>query len=167
MGGPYIWEQDIDELTEAWSYIPPYRTYLEIGACFGGTMATLGWFAELWRVAVDLPKQDPRKRKAMSETFIEVCAGMDELTKIEGDSTDPMIVKEAGGQYDLVFIDGGHSYEVVKKDWLNYGPMGKVVMFHDTHNQSGKCLGVKQLFEEIEDKVKIEIIGKYGIGIVV
>jgi hypothetical protein len=164
MGGPYIWDQDIDELTEAWSYIPPYRTYLEIGACFGGTMATLGWFAD-YRVAVDLPKQDPRKREAMSKTMDEMLEGMDYM-KIEGDSTDPMIVDKADDRYDLVFIDGGHHYETVKKDWENYGPMAGIVMFHDTHNQSGKCLGVKRLFEEITDQVKIEVVGKYGIGIV-
>ena len=34
--------------------------------------------------------------------------------------------------FDLVIIDGDHAYDSVQADWGHYGPMGKIVMFHDS-----------------------------------
>lgn len=39
---------------------------------------------------------------------------------IKGLSTDPEVIKEADIGYRIVYIDGGHSYEVAKADILNY-----------------------------------------------
>lgn len=46
---------------------------------------------------------------------------------IKGLSTDDLIIKMAKihGPYDMVYIDGGHAYEVVKSDLKYYPPMVK------------------------------------------
>ena len=71
-----------------------------------------------------------------------------DITYIHGNSYAGAVVKQAErlGPYDLVFIDGGHHYEEVKSDWLNYGPMGKIVAFHDIVS----CSGVATLWGEIK-----------------
>ena len=47
---------------------------------------------------------------------------------IKGLSTDPDIIDKAGklGTYDIIYIDGGHEYEVAKADIINYSPMVKL-----------------------------------------
>lgn len=44
---------------------------------------------------------------------------------IKGLSTDEGVIRIARGQYNMVYIDGGHEYEVVKQDIANYAPMVK------------------------------------------
>ena len=35
------------------------------------------------------------------------------------------------GPFDAVFIDANHNLPYVKADWDNYGPMARLVAFHD------------------------------------
>lgn len=46
---------------------------------------------------------------------------------IKGLSNDQLVIKEAFGNsdYDIVYIDGGHSYDIVKQDLFNYPHMVK------------------------------------------
>ena len=67
--------------------------------------------------------------------------------------------------YDFVFIDGDHSAEGVRADWNDYGPMGRVVGFHDIADEV-----VGTLWREIKSafpKTKEVINSNKGIGIVV
>ncbi|WP_019616970.1 class I SAM-dependent methyltransferase [Psychromonas ossibalaenae] len=53
----------------------------------------------------------------------------------------------AGGNIDLLFIDGDHTYDGVKADWDSYSPMlqkGSVVVFHDI----GWAEGVRKVIDE-------------------
>ncbi|MCS7232048.1 MAG: class I SAM-dependent methyltransferase [Elusimicrobiota bacterium] len=57
-------------------------------------------------------------------------------------------VRKITEQISLLFIDGNHSYEAVKKDWLLYSPLlksGGFAIFHDV----GWAEGVKKVVEEL------------------
>jgi len=116
----------------------PPSSYLEIGAKFGGM---------LWRVAsvmrersrivaIDLPRGTIRWDE--SEPSLTACMQRlnqmgHETAILWGDSTDPAIIERARvlGPFDLIFVDANHTGPYVRKDWKNYGPLGKVVAFHD------------------------------------
>lgn len=114
------------------------RSYLEIGSKNGGS---------LWRIATKLDKGAkivsidlPHGDQSFKVTLPNLEACVERLKKegydahlIVGDSTDPEVVEKARalGPFDLCLIDGNHTYPFVKKDWENYGPMCRMVAFHD------------------------------------
>lgn len=77
--------------------------------------------------------------------------------------------------YDAILIDGDHLYDGAKADWLNYGPFGKLVAFHDIVGEGqaekvhGNPVEVPRLWAEIKAS-GVEIIefvdegSKMGIG---
>lgn len=114
------------------------RSYLEIGGKFGGSLWLVGNALPKGSrlVSVDLPHGDT----SFKETLPHLQQCVSELSKrgydahvIIGDSTSQEVVEKAKalGPYDAVFIDANHTIPYVKKDWENYGPMGKIVAFHD------------------------------------
>lgn len=77
--------------------------------------------------------------------------------------------------YDLIFVDGDHSYDGVKQDWMLYGNMGAIIAFHDVCSNHEP--GPVKLWNEIKnghrsaEKVadprhQIIAIGQQGIGII-
>ena len=115
------------------------RSYLEIGSKFGGS---------LWQVAtvmpkgsrivsVDLPHGDLSFKE--SQPHLEACVkrlrkemGFDAYLFL-GDSTDPEIIRKVTelGPYDACLIDANHTAPYVRADWKNYGPLARIVAFHD------------------------------------
>lgn len=67
--------------------------------------------------------------------------------------------------FEFVFIDGDHSYEGARADWLNYGQMAKVVGFHDIAHPHHD---VSKLWAEIKEAHKTEecVLSMMGIGLV-
>ena len=114
------------------------KSYLEIGSKYGGS---------LWRialelspgsriVAVDLPHGDQSFKE--SQPHLEDCVKRLRERKYDahlflGDSTDPEIVKRVKelGPYDACLIDANHTEPYVRADWASYGPLAKIVAFHD------------------------------------
>lgn len=74
---------------------------------------------------------------------------------IDGDSKDPHVRERARkvGEYDLVFIDGDHTFEGAKADWNAYANLvrpGGIVAFHDTRRVGEQWVGkveTRKLFD--------------------
>jgi cephalosporin hydroxylase len=145
-------------------------SYLEIGSKFGGS---------LWRAATALPVGSlivsvdmPGGTKAWKESEASLKACHAELHRlgyrthaIWGDSGDPAVIEQVAalGPFDAMLIDADHRLPGVTRDWNNYGPMGRIVAFHDLawHRQPewvGTRIDVPQLWASIKDGYRHEEI---------
>ena len=155
------------------------RSFLEIGSKFGGS---------LWRIAnalpkgsrvvsVDLPHGD-KSFKESQQPLEECVAGLNdrfyEAHLLIGDSTDQKIVDAVRllSPFDACFIDANHTEPFIRKDWTNYGPMCRLVAFHDVnHTQptKKKPIQVRKIWNEIKSGYRHQEIrldnGINGIGV--
>ena len=174
----YECPQNPDELAWMLERIRGKRSLLEVGSSFGGTLKRMASVllkgAKI--VSVDLacdttpPFLNPLDSLKDTCRKIGLMSGSVEL--LIGNSHDPEVVALASkyAPYDFGFIDGDHSYEGVKQDWEDYGPMCKMVGFHDI---GGPVDGCKQFWNELraggkyrtEEFVSVDN-PKFGIGIV-
>lgn len=113
-------------------------SYLEVGSKWGGS---------LHRVALALPKGSrivsidmPGGTKRFKETEASLLGAHADLRKrgydthaLWGDSKAPHIIEQARalGPFDAILIDGDHRLPGVTADFNSYGPMGRVIAFHD------------------------------------
>jgi len=58
--------------------------------------------------------------------FDQFSLNKDKLNLVKGDSMDADIIHSVRNAYDLIYIDGGHEYDVCLSDLRNYAPMVKV-----------------------------------------
>ena len=77
------------------------------------------------------------------------------LVLICGNSTSSYVIQKTilMGPYDFIFVDGGHEYDVVKKDFQNYAKaLSKdgVMAFHDI--KSNIVPGVQKFWNELKKK---------------
>lgn len=72
------------------------------------------------------------------------------LPVVYGYSDDKNIIENAK-ESDLYFIDANHSYDWVKKDYINYKDKCKYMAFHDLLGMR-ECEGVAKLWSEIKNK---------------
>jgi cephalosporin hydroxylase len=114
------------------------KSYLEIGSKFGGS---------LWTIATSLPKGSrivsvdlPHGDTSFKENLPHLQDCVARLRKMGydshlfvGDSTNPEIVAKVKelSPFDVCLIDANHTEPFVRKDWANYGPMCRMVAFHD------------------------------------
>lgn len=158
------------------------RSYLEIGARHGDTFhqVALNLDTPSTMVAVDLPGGN--WGVTSSRSHLDRAAGSARdmghaVSTVLGDSRSEGIVSivRAAGPFDAVLIDGDHLYEGVKADWLNYGPMARMVAFHDIAGEgvlqkSSKLpVEVPRLWNEIKGDFRhVEIVAPgsaMGIGV--
>lgn len=115
------------------------QSYLEIGSKHGGSFwhivnGALPVGATV--VSVDLPHGD-RSFKESEPPLKECIAALRkkgyDARLFLGDSTDPGIIDEVSklAPFDACFIDANHTEPYVRADWENYGPLAKIVAFHD------------------------------------
>lgn len=137
-------------------------SFLEIGSKFGGSLMKVA--ERLPRgariVSVDLPSGTrvwPESKKSLEAAIAGLKASGYDTHLIWGDSTDPKIIEQVRklGPFDAIFIDANHTLPYVEKDWSNYGPMGKVVAFHDiAWHRAPEWVGTRIDVPQFWDRVK-------------
>jgi len=159
-------EEEITTLAHIVKSMAPIN-YLEIGIHCGSAFTLLGSLCSGKKLGVDIKL--PWPQECMEE--IEKVAGAHLLM---GDS--PLTstfdkVVEFCPQYDLIFIDGDHTYEGVKKDFEMYrgllSPNG-IIVFHDidpNHRYGDGDAGqVYKFWQELDEGSKTDIICSRGGG---
>jgi predicted O-methyltransferase YrrM len=176
---------EIDGLLQILRRDPP-RYVCEIGTASGGTLFLLTQVCRPDALLLSVDLGLSVERCLVHRRFV---SGKQRIVSIRGDSRTPETFARVrsllrGHPLDLLFIDGDHSYEGVKADFVNFGPLvrpGGLIVLHDivpdfgtrygkpTGNYTG---GVPVFWDEIKTKHKttefIEDPGQdgYGIGII-
>jgi hypothetical protein len=124
----------------AWvcSKAPKIRSYLEIGTRHGGTFITH---------VETLRRLNPRFERAVAVDLIAKPAILESYEYRQQNSQDDQFVAWVNGQtFDLVFVDGDHSFAGVKKDAESTFAISNVQVFHDI--TSDICPGVGQYWRQ-------------------
>ena len=165
------------EITEFLKYIARIqpKLILEIGTARGGTLYLLSRFSspDAHVISLDLPGGIhgggyPRFRIPFFKTFV---SKNQKLSLIREDSHDPStlikikkLLKDQ--KLDLLFIDGDHTYEGVKKDFEMYSPLvktGGIIAFHDIAIQPPELnCHVDKFWNEIKKDFNFREILKEG-----
>ena len=165
------WE--LEQLLAVYERVAPARV-LEVGCWHGGTL--WHWLQQPDTTVVAV---DDKMRNADDWQDWALEAGST-LHALHGDAHDPEVVDWVRnlGPYEFVFIDADHTYEAVKADWMNYGPMvaaGGALAFHDILPRPG--YGVSEVWSEVkavdgvrwieiaQNKVEDGNEGRAGVGI--
>jgi len=118
--------------------VPAGGLIVEIGGLYGGTtsvlalanpgarVVTIDEFS--WSPAADRP---PASAAGLRAEMARIGAG--NVTVVEGDSA--IIGPAWDEKIDLLFIDGGHSFEAVRTDLENFVKHAQVVACHDWKNK--------------------------------
>jgi len=160
MGAPRLKPHNPQELERLLDWVSGKSSILEIGSRYGYTLVDIAHRlvpgAKI--LSVDLPDQEGWND---SQAICHLRQNIQRLQNegyaaslIEGDSHARDVIDEVHscGPFDVVFIDGDHTYDGVLRDWENYGHLGGVVIFHDIREpQLGEWmgLGVWRLWEEL------------------
>lgn len=158
---------------------------LEIGLGSGGSLRALARVASGAATIVNIDLPAGPFGGLEDESFVETIRGYkreeQDLHLLRANSHDRETIEQAssllGQPIDLLFIDGDHSYEGVKADFEDYGPLvrtGGLIGFHDiVPGAPGSVGGVPRLWREIKETRRgcIELVeswqqGGYGIGVV-
>jgi predicted O-methyltransferase YrrM len=131
--------------------------YLEIGAAAGGTTYIINHYFRPRRIVVI---DDNLHCKAnLRQGILE---GV-ERREIIGNSHDQSVIDQAAGEYDLIIIDGEHSYSGAMADVNNYLPFlnecGFLVL-HDSVTRSWAC-AVPDVVADLKGDERVTFINEY------
>lgn len=127
---------------------------VEVGALYGGVTAVLALSAPLANITtMDNFSWHPPGYPVTSKGLLErnmIDLNISNVTVMEGDSR--RLGKRFPYKIDLLWIDGGHSYEYVYSDLINLGVNSNVIALHDYDNPA---------WPSIRQAVEV-FIGKYS-----
>lgn len=141
--------------------LKPERT-VELGTYKGWTGAILSWITSRQTISVDDHDWGTAEAHAFSRN----------LSCLVADATTPDCVTQAmailGGPIDLLFIDDGHYYETICKEfelWRPHVRPGGWIVFHDInplanigpHGTQPECIQVPRFWKELEGNKEIII----------
>jgi len=121
------------------------QSYIEIGCRWGGTFVLTNEYLKMFNdvsksVAIDII-DSPVSHYCISNNetqFIKINSQSSEFKNYINDN-----------YFDLIFIDGDHTYDGVKNDYEISKNSGKIFVFHDIINDS--CPGVVQFWNELKN----------------
>lgn len=134
------------------------KTVLEIGTDKGGTLYLWCQAAaeDATIVSIDLSsrRRYSPKRRELYAKFIK--SAKQKLHFLPFSSHEQSTVEKAsaifgGKKIDYLFIDGDHTYEGVKSDYIMFSPLvkeGGLIAFHDIKTVRPDC-GVREVWEEV------------------
>jgi hypothetical protein len=143
--------------------LPPDLKFLEIGVFRGQALAViqvLKPYSEVYGITpLDSTDGHWESNYEADIQKIHDLFCLEEPTIIKGLSTTPEIIAEANQrQYDIVYIDGGHTYDVVKQDLQNYPPMvkqGGYLVIDDCCNKyqipNGMFAGIETVSKAVDE----------------
>jgi predicted O-methyltransferase YrrM len=154
-------DQEIDTLAELFK-AEGVRSFLEIGSKFGGSLERIGNVLprESRIVSVDLPdgtRAWKESSAALTQCIARLKAKGHDARVIWGNSMDAAVVEQVRvlGPFDAILIDADHRLPGVTADWNNYGPMGRLVAFHDiAWRRAPEWVGTRIDVPEFWDKIK-------------
>lgn len=150
-------------LAELSEQTPDGGLILEIGCLYGGTTAVLALSnPKAHVISIDnfswTPPKYPQVSLALTEKNLKE-AGVKNSMLVQADSRE--IAKLWESSIDLLWIDGGHSYEYVFSDLVNFAPYAQVVALHDYGNPAWKSIkqAVDDFLRSHEDFYLDKVVG--------
>lgn len=159
------------------------NSYMEIGCRYGDTWHEIGMALpeNSKLVAVDLPgaKSGQKHKGGHQNSGLYLERAWKDLMNHDrkayifiGDSQKQKIIDRVKllAPFDAILIDGDHTSNGVQTDLTNYGPMAKMVAFHDIVGTGKWARQIRPIFlEYAEGKRSVEFVRdglRRGIGVV-
>lgn len=153
-----IVQQHPDEWLWLWRKLGPIKSYLEIGSYDGTGLLALA------RAGILVPGGTIRvvdicNQGAPGQTLWDAVGELSrdyDISIYRGSSLAQITIDFAGrsAPYEVIFIDGDHSYEAVCADFRNYGKFAtRAIVLHDI---SGSQEGCVRLWRELKGVLRTE-----------
>lgn len=148
MAGIY---QTPDQIGKALVFLSDFKinSYLEIGVFQGGNFLFVSEYLRRFNPEIKCLGIDPT---SYLNPEIREITELSDWLRIASVTSD----KLSGRKYDLVFIDGDHSADWVKRDYESVGKHAKFCMIHDI--QEAACPDVMAFWASLKGRSKMKIV---------